>query len=145
MDEGAYNSVIDILASKAAHAVALAEGFYAAGSLPARIFNPGDMELGDRGFGIEQQKTKYLKADPNANLEDETDGYSALRREWTAILTGASLSFPVSFTFAQLALKWTGGDKPGAWCKIVTDTLNVNPLDTLSEWVKEATDQGEPT
>jgi hypothetical protein len=129
-------ALIDVLAAKMAHAIALAEGFYVEGSLPARIFNPGDMKLGDRGYGTEQEKTVYLKADPNADIEDRTDGFSALRRECTAILTDTSENFPASDTFAQVALKWTGSDKPGAWCKIVTDTLNVNPLDTIANWVK---------
>lgn len=138
VDANAYNSLILEMATKAALAIATAEGAFVEGSLPARIFNPGDMELGDRGWGVEQGKTKYLKADSGADIEDQTDGFSALRREWRAILTGASESFPITFTFAALAFRWTGGDKPGAWCKIVTDKLNVNPTDTVEDWVKGA-------
>jgi len=124
---------VDLLA----HAIALAEGFYAGDSLPYRIHNPGDLELGDRGWGTDANKTVYPKADPDADISDWTDGYSALRREIHAIFAGASRVYTTADTFGQLAAKWTGGDNPGAWCKIVTDNLGVSPFDKLGDWYNE--------
>lgn len=135
-----YDSFITQLASELAEAITLAEGGNVEGALPFRIHNPGDLELGDRGFGVEQKKTIYAKADPSASLDDPTDGYSALRRECTAILTGASIIYRVTDSFEILASKYTGGDAPGVWCKIVTEKLNVEPMATLAEWVKAQQD-----
>jgi hypothetical protein len=139
MEEAIYNTIIDELAVKLAYAIALAEGFFMQGSLPARTFNPGDMKLGDRGWGQVDGKTVYSKADPAASLDDRTDGWSALKRECIAMLTGASLVYSVNNTFIEVAITWTGGDDPGAWCKIVSAKLNVDPTMTLAEWVKGAT------
>jgi hypothetical protein len=145
MDQLTYDATIDRLADKLAKAIALAEGFYAADSLPSRINNPGDLELGDRGFGTHNKKTGYAKADIAGDIADKTDGFSALRRECRAILTGASSIYHVNFTFAAIALKWTGNDNPGAWCKIVTEKLNLNPMTTIVDWVKGEVDNNELT
>jgi hypothetical protein len=134
-----YSDLIDQLASKLAHAIAIAEGGLVEGTLPWRIHNPGDLELGDRDWGVDQSKTIYLKADPLAPITDHTDGFSALRRECTAILTGASMEYSPSDTFEAISSRWTGNDNQGAWCKIVTDNLGVQPLDTIVSWIKAST------
>ena len=131
-----YSALIMTLASEMAAAIALAEGGNVEGALPFRIHNPGDLELGDRGYGVEQAKTCYAQADPLAAITDETDGYSALRRECTAILIGASHAYSPSDTFEQIAARWTGGDNSGAWSRIVCGKLGVEPLDRLVDWVK---------
>jgi len=145
-----FNPFIEKLASDLARAIELAEGGNIPGTLPFRIHNPGDMELGDKGWGTEQGKTIYLKADWNAEWQDHTDGCSALRRECLAILTGGSGVYSVDDTFLELAgghdgnHGWTGGDNPGAWAKIVCAKLNVETIETLAEWVKSQIDeQGE--
>jgi hypothetical protein len=135
-----YNELIASLASKLAHAIAIAEGGFVEGALPWRIHNPGDLELGDRGYGVDQLKTVFLKADPDADIYDKTDGFSALRRECTAILTGASFEYSPGNTFEEVAQRWTGGDNPGAWVKIVTDNLGVQPLDRIVDWVKASSE-----
>lgn len=133
-----YNAIIHTLSLKLAKAIATAEGAFIPDSLPNRTHNPGDMKLGDRGYGVEQQKTVYAKADFSADIKDTSDGASALRRQCTAMLTGGSHVYSVNDTFAAVAVKWTGGDKPGPWCKIVTDNLNVNPIMVLADWIKSA-------
>jgi hypothetical protein len=133
-----YDAVIAELSLKLAKAIATAEGFFQPGTLPNRIHNPGDMKLGDRGYGVEHEKTIYAKADFNASLDDRTDGASALRRQCDAMLMGGSHVYSPNDTFESLSIKWTGGDNPGAWCKIVTDNLNVSPLTVLADWIKLA-------
>lgn len=121
-----------------AQAIAKAEGFGVPGALPTRINNPGDMELGDRGWGTEAAKTVYPKADWNADLNDREDGCSALRRECLAILSGASHTFDPRWTFLHLAQEWTGGDKPTDWAGIVVGELGANIGWTLEGYVEAA-------
>ena len=124
------------LAIKLAFAISIAEGFYVAGSVPARCHNPCDLELGDRGWGVDNGKTIFAMADPDTAMDDRTDGWAAARRECLAILSGASFVYNVNMTFEEVAAKYTGGDNPGAWSRIVCEKLNVSPMDTLAEWVK---------
>jgi hypothetical protein len=121
-----------------AKAIAKGEGFGVPGALPTRINNPGDMELGDRGWGTEAAKTVYEKADWNADLKDKTDGCSALRRECFAILSGASHNFETSWTFLELAKEWTGGDNPNAWASIVCQELKMAIDSTLESYAWQA-------
>jgi hypothetical protein len=118
---------LQVRADELSKAISKAEGFSVPGALPTRINNPGDMELGNRGWGTEAAKTIYEKADWNASLTDKTDGCSALRRECFVILSGASHNFEPSMTFLQLAQEWTGGDKPNAWAAIVCQELGTEP------------------
>jgi hypothetical protein len=129
------DAVINAKAQELAVAIARAEGFFVAGSLPQRSNNPGDMELGNNGWGLIDAKTVYGKADWNADLDDKTDGCSALRRECAAILTGASAVYNMNDTFVILADKWTGGDSPETWLSAVIDHLGVLATMTLREYV----------
>lgn len=132
MDPIVIGGKADALAKR----IARAEGFGVAGALPTRINNPGDMKLGDRGWGIEQGKTIYLKADWNADLQDKTDGCSALRRECGAILSGFSHVYKTDWTFQELAQEWTGGDNSGEWCSIVCGGLAMTPEMTLQQYIE---------
>lgn len=132
---------LDVVPHKAdtlAPAICKAEGGDIVGTLPYRCHNPGDMKLGDRGWGTENGKTIYQKADFGADLQDKTDGASALRRECLAILSGASHIYSPSWTFIQLATQWTGGDNPEAWCRIVCEQLGVTPSTTLRQYVLQS-------
>ena len=121
MDLAKLQSKADALA----HAISRAEGFGPPENLPTRIHNPCDLELGDRGWGMEAGKTVYLKADWAADLQDRTDGASAARRECLAILSGASHIYEPSWTFQQLAEEYTGGDNQDAWARMVCSQLGI--------------------
>jgi hypothetical protein len=129
---------IDEMVDQLSYAIAIAEGYFATDSLPSRINNPGDLELGDKGHGVEAGKTVYATAE---------DGWAALKRECKMILTGTSRVYNVSDTMEQMAHKWTGGDNPGAWCKIVMEKLGVDPMTTIADWIraKGGTDGGSDT
>lgn len=116
-------------------AIAKAEGWHVLGSLPQRINNPGDMKLGDRGWGIVEGKTVYLKADFAAPIDDKADGAAALWRECLAMLSGASPVYYVNDTFALVASSWTGGDNTVAWMNVVCSELGVTPNTTLRQYV----------
>lgn len=130
---------LQVRAETLARAIAKAEGFGIAGALPTRINNPGDMELGDRGWGTEAAKTIYEKASWDATFDDKADGCSALWRECFAILSGASHDYEPTMTFFQLAQEWTGGDKPSAWAAIVCGELGTEPEMTLETFLVRQT------
>lgn len=123
-------------ADQLARAISEAEGGEVSGALPNRIHNPGDLELGDRGWGTEAAKTIYEKADWDAALTDKTDGCSALRRECLAILSWASHNFSPTMTFLQLAQEWTGGDNASAWAQIVSGELGLTINVTLETFLE---------
>ncbi len=132
--------VDEVVASKAkalAVAIARAEGFFVEDSLPRRANNPGDMKLGDRGWGLIHGKTVFAKADLNADITDHADGWSALRRECEAILVGASAIYKLSDTFIDVAFKWTGDDSPNTWLDAVVEHLGVPMTTTLREFIQE--------
>jgi hypothetical protein len=124
-------SQLQVRAEALARAIAKAEGFGIAGALPTRTNNPGDMELGDRGWGTEAAKTVYAKASWDSAFTDKTDGCSALWRECFAILSGSSHNFEPTMTFLQLAQEWTGNDNTSAWAAIVCQELGTTAEMTL--------------
>lgn len=107
---------------KLAMAVAKAEGYGVEGALPTRINNPGDLELGDVGCGVEQGKTIY----PNAKA-----GWDALERQCALILTDKSPYYQTQMTIMQFAMKYTGNDEAAAWAKTVADFLGLLTTNTL--------------
>jgi hypothetical protein len=126
-------------ADRLARGIGRAEGYGPAGNLPTRINNPGDMELGDRGWGTEAAKTVYPKSNWDADLADKTDGCSALRRECMAILSGASHNFEKTWTILELAQEWTGGDNPTAWASIVATELGISIGTSLESYAAQVT------
>lgn len=128
------NDIIATQAEKLAYAIAVAEGFFAPHSLPSIIHNPGDLELGNRGFGTQAGKTCYKKADPEADIDDGSDGWSALRRQCIKMLSGASLEYSVNDTFETVSVKWTGNDNPEGWAQNVCENLGIDPTWTLREF-----------
>lgn len=135
MDLVALQAKADALA----HAISKAEGWGVPDALPTRCFNPGDLCLGDRGWGTEAGKTVYEKADFSADLQDKTDGASALRRECLAILSGASHVYETSWTFLQLAQEYTGNDNETAWANIVCGALGISTDMTLAAYAYQIT------
>lgn len=121
-----------------AAAIAKAEGFPVLGSLPNRCHNPGDLKLGDRGWGIEDGKTIFLKADFGAPLDDKSDGASALRRQCLAMLCGASHEYSINDSLLTVAYRWTGRDNALAWAQIVGQALGINSNTTLRRYLLDS-------
>ena len=102
-----------------------------AGSLPSRIHNPGDLEIGDRGYGTENGKTKF----PN-----DTTGWQWLFGECSLMLASMktrhrSKIYTLDETFADVAQHWTGGDNPGPWAITVSEHCGMQPENTLQEYL----------
>ncbi len=105
-----------------AKAIAHAEGFFQAGSLPARANNPGDLKLGDRGHGTLQGKTIFATAE---------DGWNALKNQIRLAVSGKSKFYSMRMTIRQMAMTWTGYDQPETWAQNVSSHLGVSPETTL--------------
>ncbi len=105
-----------------AEAIARAEGFYVAGSIPARANNPGDLKIGDRGNGVIEGKTVFATAQ---------DGWNALYRQLDLIRTGKSRNFKPTDTWREVARTWVGPVGFEDWLGNVTQRLGATPLDNV--------------
>ena len=104
-----------------AEAIARAEGFYVAGSLPQRQNNPGALKLG----GV------FIALYPDAD-----SGWTALYNQVDLMLTGRSAYYNSSMTFSQIAQIYTGGDNAETWAFIVSNTLGLTPANTLDDYLR---------
>ena len=117
--------------TKLAEGIAMAEGFYVRDSLPARIHNPGDMEIGDRGYGVQAAKTCF---------PDDRTGWNWLFGECSLMLASMSTRhrsriYTLDMTFMQVAQHYTGGDNAPAWAHIVSAHCGMQPENTLQQFL----------
>src|SRR5271169_4369349 len=104
-------------ANELAEAIAYkGEGFGPPENLPTRCNNPGDLELGDVGYGVDAGKTIY------ANL---VDGWDAIDNECLLMLSGQqslhhSHIYNPTMTFLEVAEKYTGDDNAAQWASAVS-------------------------
>ena len=114
--------------NRIAVAIAHAEGYYEQGSIAQRANNPGDLELGDIGYGTLEGKTIFL----NAIL-----GWQQLYKQVERMLSGKDDLYPATMTLAEAGLKYSGGDpnwsKNVAAALGVAESITLADLDTLSE------------
>jgi hypothetical protein len=108
-----------------AQAIAKAEGFGVDGALPTRCHNPGDLEVGDVGYGTDEGKTIF---------SEDQDGWMALEHQCDLMLTGNSHVYKPSMNFLQIAQLYTGGDNAGAWAQIVAQSLGISVTMTLYQF-----------
>lgn len=104
-------------------AVAHQEGYYVNGSIPQTANNPGDLRLGDMGFGTMGERITVF---PNS-----TEGWKALDRQWERILGGKSPYYPLTMTWAEAGMTYSGGDPN--WAKNTAQMLGVPESITLAE------------
>jgi hypothetical protein len=107
---------------KIAVAIATAEGFYVNGSLPQRANNPGDLESGDIGHGLLDNKTVYASV---------SDGWEALYRQVQAMLNNSSAIYGPTWTIQDVANEYVSGQQnpttdSTAWAQNVANTLGVD-------------------
>ncbi len=105
-----------------AEAIARAEGFYVAGSLPARANNPGNLKIGDRGNGVIDGKTVFATAQ---------DGWNALYRQLDLVRTGKSRNFKPTDTWREFARTWVGTADFENWLANVTKRLGTTSSDNV--------------
>jgi hypothetical protein len=105
-----------------AEAIARAEGFYVAGSIPQRAHNPGDLKMPNwtgptLGSGI-------------SVFQSDGAGWSALYRQLWIIVTGSSGNYYLDMSIEQMAAKWTATEQ-SAWARNVAGFLAVDPSVSL--------------
>jgi hypothetical protein len=112
-----------------AQAIAKAEGFYIAGSLPQRCHNPGDLEIQSVGYGTDNGKTIF---------PDDEAGWMALEHECDLILYGLSRAgYKLTDTIMQMAFRYTGNDGATTWALTVARALGISTLTTLEQYMGE--------
>jgi len=122
-----YDMATD-LERRIAEAIGWAEGiFHPSGTaVPQRANNPGNLKLGDIGFGTIGGKTIYQTIE---------EGWTALIYQIDLILTGRSRYYTPDMTIRQVAVTYTGGDNADAWANIVSGKLGVTPDTKIGEVV----------
>lgn len=96
-------------------AIARAEGFYVAGSIPQQAHNPGDLKI---------------PGSPNTingiTVFDSDDaGWTALYRQLMLIVTGQSNIYNLDMSIADMARYWTA-TQSSAWAANVAGALGVD-------------------
>ncbi|HLZ12548.1 MAG TPA: hypothetical protein VKP58_08170 [Candidatus Acidoferrum sp.] len=120
---------IDLLAQ----AIATAEGFFNPNPnvVPRRAHNPGNLtkSFGFSTFGTANSEGVLI-------FGSDDDGWSALKGQVTAMLTGASHVYSPSMTLSQVARLYTGGDNPGSWAANAASVLGITPDSTLVDFLE---------
>lgn len=121
--EGRMPIIPSTVVQKIAQAIAKAEGFYVQGSVPQRAKNPGDLELGDRGYGTIDGKTVFPST---------SQGWQALYAQVQSILDNSSAIYGPDWTIQDIANEYVNGrsditSDSAAWANNVADSLGVTP------------------
>lgn len=110
--------------------IALAEGFYVAGSRAAENHNPGNMTLDLIGKKIGMDGPFVVYA-------NDADGWANLRKQVEKILTNASGIYDSQMTLRQIGQKYASTSPPDeqlAWAINVASKLGIDidtPVSTL--------------
>jgi len=107
-------------------AIAAAEGFGVPGAIPTLANNPGDLVLGNMGYGTmgTQEITVYATAE---------DGWNALYGQIQKWINGTSKYYNPSMTWGQIGAIYAGSGTP--WAANVAAALGVDPNSTLGDYV----------
>lgn len=100
-----------------ADAIGSAEGYGVSGAIPTRANNPGDLKLGDIGYGTIGQGITVF---PNAAA-----GNQALINQLQKIQNNTSRYYNSDMSIAQIGQTWSGGDP--AWSNNVSKSVGVSP------------------
>lgn len=100
-----------------AQAIARAEGFYVAGSIPQKAHNPGDIKM--------INWTGPTLGEGISVFQSDDAGWSALYRQLWIIVTGQSSNYYLDMTIDQMAAKWTATQQ-SSWAKNVAGFLAVD-------------------
>lgn len=98
------------------HAISVAEGFGISNAIPTQAHNPGDLVLGDKGFGT-------LGAEGITIFEDDSKGWDALYHELSLIVNGYSHVYNLDMTINEMAQRWTD-TQSDSWALNVARNLN---------------------
>jgi hypothetical protein len=122
---GFVDTSADTITVKIAEAIARAEGFYVAGSRPARNHNPGDMtaDLIGRSTGKDGSFVVYA---------NDGDGWLNLYAQINAWLNGTSHHATADSTISQIASFYTDTEQD-IWANNVANYLGVDVSTPIGE------------
>jgi len=111
------------LGSALADAIANAEGANVPGSIPNRANNPGDLKLGDIGYGtLAAAGGQQITVFPSLAA-----GMAALEHQISLIASGQSKAgYPAGGSIADIAAVYTGGSGT-SWAQNVANFLGLTP------------------
>lgn len=113
-----------------ANAIASAEGFGKTGAIPTRANNPGDLALGNIGYGTMGNNITIF---PSASA-----GNDALLNQLTKIQTNKSSVYNSDMTISEIGNLWSNGDSN--WSKNVATSLGTSTDSTFSSLLKNPGD-----
>ncbi len=113
--------------SALAQAIAQAEGANVAGSIPSKANNPGDLELGDIGYGtITAAGGQKITIFPTLEA-----GLAALENQISLFASGQSKAgYPAGATIEQVGAIYSGGSS--SWAQNVAAALGLSPQDSFA-------------
>lgn len=123
---GVTMGVPDSLINSIAIAVATAEGFYVAGSIPAQNNNPGDLKLDITGKGIGTDSHGFVM------YATAQDGWEALKKQISLMFNGSGIYSP-TMTIQEIATHYAPGSQAFTWATNVANALGVTPDTTLNQ------------
>lgn len=109
--------------SSLANAIATAEGYGVPGAIPTLANNPGDLVLGNQGYGV---MGNGITVFPTVQ-----SGYDALNNQIGLIQSGQSAVYSQNESIAQIGNTWSGGNP--AWANNVASSLGVSPSTPVSQ------------
>lgn len=105
-----------------ANALAQAEGYGIPGSVPTRANNPGDLELGDIGYGtIAAEGNNPITVFPTAQA-----GMDALQKQADAILTGSSQYYGPDQSLNDIGETYAGPGEASTWAGNIASILGTS-------------------
>lgn len=107
--------------SSIANAIANAEGYGQPNAIPTLANNPGDLVLGDMGYGTMGNGITVFPSSQS--------GYDALNNQISLIQSGKSSVYSPNESIAQIGNTWSGGDPN--WATNVSSSLGVSPNSSL--------------
>lgn len=114
----------EVIVRKIAEAIAFAEGYYVAGSVPSRLNNPGDLTVDITGRAIGQQGIYQV-------YSSAQDGWEALYTQVRLMFAGSHIYNPL-MTIAEIASHYTTTQQ-AEWAANVARRLGVSINTRLSE------------
>lgn len=114
-----------------AQAIAHAEGFGIAGTVPTRFHNPGDLGPGD--CGGECLSSTFTAGSNVCMLRDDATGWALLYQKIQRVFDGHSSVYNVNMTIEEFAKHYAGDW--GNWSRNVAAYLGVTPQTTVRDWL----------
>src|SRR5262245_6877910 len=110
-----------------AEAIAVAEGFYAQGSVPQRAHNPGDLKLSSRPKFNDEGISQF---------DTDDQGWHALYEQLQRIADRRSRYYTPDTTIAAMGVTWVGDKANGAhWANNVAGALNTDVSAAIGNWI----------